>query len=155
MSLRLDYQALSAQGMKALGALYGYVSGCGLEKPLVDLVYLRASQINGCVYCIDNHATDLLKAGQSAQKLLMMPSWREAEGWFTPREQVALAWTEAVTMIAESHVPEDVFTMARGEFDEKGLVDLTIAIGLINTYNRVAISFRKTPASVAKMGGGQ
>jgi AhpD family alkylhydroperoxidase len=145
MSLRIDYQALAAPGMKALGALYGYVSGCGLEKSLVDLVYLRASQINGCTYCIDTHAQDLLKAGQSPQKLLLLSSWREAEGWFTPREQAALGWTEAVTLVADSHVPDEVFASTRALFDGKELVDLTLAIGLINTYNRIAISFRRGP----------
>ncbi|WP_348528156.1 carboxymuconolactone decarboxylase family protein [Methylobacterium sp. Leaf117] len=106
MSERLVYQSRSPEGLKALGTVYAYVTRCGLDKTLVDLVYLRASQINGCTYCVDTHATDLLGAGISAQKLLLLPSWREAALWFTAREQAALAWTEAVTEVATSHIPD-------------------------------------------------
>lgn len=147
MSERLDYQSRSPEGLKALGTVYAYVTRCGLDKALVDLVYLRASQINGCTYCVDTHATDLLGAGVSAQKLLLLPSWREAALWFTAREQAALAWTEAVTQVATSHIPDDAFQTARTQFDEKELADLTIAIGLINIYNRIAIGFRRGPAA--------
>ncbi|GJE62105.1 carboxymuconolactone decarboxylase family protein [Methylobacterium trifolii] len=147
MSQRLDYESQSPDGLKALGGVYAYVAKCGLNKALVDLVYLRASQINGCTYCIDTHAKDLLKAGAPAQKLLLLSSWREASPWFTPREQAALAWTEAVTEVAKSHVPDDAFQAASTQFDEKEMADLTIAIGLINTYNRIAIGFRRGPAA--------
>jgi AhpD family alkylhydroperoxidase len=149
MSLRLDYQARSPLGMKTLGGVYSYVAGSGLEKSLVDLVYLRTSQINGCAYCIDGHATDLLKAGQPAQKLLLLSSWREAEGWFSPREQAALAWSEAVTLVSTSRVPDNVFSIARAQFSENELTDLTLAVGLINSYNRIAISFRRGPGKPA------
>lgn len=147
MTQRLDYESRSPDGLKALGGVYAYVAKCGLDKPLVDLVYLRASQINGCTYCIDTHAKDLLGAGTPVRKLLLLSSWREASPWFTPREQAALAWTEAVTEVATSHVPEDAFQAARTQFDEKELADLTIAIGLINIYNRIAIGFRRGPAA--------
>ncbi|NEU12116.1 carboxymuconolactone decarboxylase family protein [Methylobacterium sp. BTF04] len=150
MSQRLDYQSRSPAGMKALGEVYAYVAGCGLEKPLMDLVYLRASQINGCTYCIDTHAKDLLGAGTPARKLLLLSSWREASPWFTPREQAALSWTEAVTEVATSHVPDAAFQAARTQFDEKEMADLTIGIGLINTYNRIAISFRRSPTAPLK-----
>lgn len=147
MNQRLNYESRSPEGLKALGEVYAYVAKSGLGKALVDLVYLRASQINGCTYCIDTHAKDLLGAGTPARKLLLLTSWREAKPWFTPREQAALAWTEAVTEVATSHVPDDVFQAASTQFDEKELTDLTIAIGLINIYNRIAIGFRRGPAA--------
>lgn len=145
MTLRLDYVSRAPIGMKAFGGVHAYVAGCGLPKPLIDLVYLRASQINGCSYCLATHSHDLLAAGISADKLMLLSSWREAGGWFTPRERAALAWTEAVTLVASTRVPDDVFEAARAQFDEKELADLTIAIGLINAYNRIAISFRRGP----------
>ncbi len=146
MTQRLDYQSRAPMGMKAFGGVHVYVAGCGLPKRLVDLVYLRASQINGCSYCIATHSHDLLEAGAPAEKLMLLSSWREAGGWFTPRERAALAWTEAVTSVSSTHVPDDAFETARAAFDEKELADLTIAIGLINAYNRIAISFRHGPA---------
>jgi AhpD family alkylhydroperoxidase len=148
MSLRLDYQHHAAAGLKSLGAVYG-VAGCGLEKTLVDLVYLRASQINGCAYCIHTHAQDLTLAGTSQEKLALLTCWRESDNWFTPREQAALAWAEAVTMVSVTHVPDAIFATAQSQFDDKQLSDLTIAIGLINAYNRLAISFRRGPAAPA------
>jgi AhpD family alkylhydroperoxidase len=146
MTLRLDYVSRAPMGMKAFGGVHAYVAGCGLTKPLIDLVYLRASQINGCSYCLATHSHDLLAAGISPDKLLLLSSWREADGWFTPRERAALAWTEAVTLVASTRVPDDVFEATRAQFDEKEMADLTIAIGLINAYNRIAISFRRGPA---------
>jgi AhpD family alkylhydroperoxidase len=145
--MRLDYQKLAPGGMKAFGGVYMYVAGCGLPKELVDLVYLRASQINGCAYCIDSHTHDLLAAGVEASKLMLTSVWREAGAVFSERECAALAWTEAVTLVATSHVPDDVFTAVRSQFSEKEVADLTVAIGLINAYNRIAISFRRGPES--------
>jgi AhpD family alkylhydroperoxidase len=148
MSQRAPYETLAAEGMRALGGVYTYVARCGLEKPLVDLVYLRASQINGCAYCIDAHTHDLLKEGPCVEKLALTSVWREAGSWFSKREQAALAWAEVVTQVAETHAPDADYAAAVSEFGEKGLADLTIAIGLINTYNRMGIAFRKPPASV-------
>ena len=148
MSLRLDYQRCSPLGMKALGGVYSYVSGCGLEKSLVDLVYLRASQINGCAYCVATHSRDLLTAGRPPEALMLLACWREAGSTFTSRERAALAWTEAVTLVAATHVPDDVFAAAHLEFDPKQLSDLTLAIALINAYNRLAISFRRSAPAV-------
>lgn len=142
---RASYETLAAGGIKALGGVYMYVAQCGLEKPLVDLAYLRASQINGCAYCIDAHASDLVKCGATLEKLMLVSAWREAGSYFSERERAALAWTEVVTQIASTHVTEDEYSVALGVFGEKALADLTIAIGLINTYNRIAISFRKGP----------
>ncbi|MBS0561940.1 MAG: carboxymuconolactone decarboxylase family protein [Proteobacteria bacterium] len=146
MTQRLDYEALAGNGMKALAGVYLYVRNSGLPKELLDLAYLRASQINGCAYCVDLHSRDLRKAGVADEKLMLVPVWREAEGWFTERERAALAWTEAVTLVAVDHIPDAAFAVARAAFDEKELADLTIAIGLINTYNRIAIGFRRVPA---------
>jgi AhpD family alkylhydroperoxidase len=143
--MRLDYPQLAAGGMKAFGGVYGYVSGCGLPKELVDLVYLRASQINGCAYCIDSHSADLLAAGAPVRKLMLLPAWREAGEIFSERERAALAWTEAVTLVADSHVADSMFASARSQFSEKELADLTIAVSLINSYNRIAISFGRGP----------
>ena len=149
MTQRLDYQAHAQAGMKAFGGVHHYIATCGLPKPLVDLAYLRASQINGCTYCIATHSHDLMAEGVSAEKLLLLSSWREAGTWFSAQERAALAWTEAVTLVSSTHVPDDVFAIAREAFSEKQLADLTLAIGLINAYNRVAISFRHGPAEPA------
>jgi len=145
MTLRLDYQALTAGGMKALGAVYAYVGGCGLPKDLVDLVYLRVSQINGCSYCVDSHSHDLLRAGTPPRKLMLLSVWREAGSQFSDRERSALAWAEAVTQLADGHVSDETFTVVRAQFSEKEVSDLTVAIGLINSYNRFAMSFRRSP----------
>lgn len=143
--MRLPYETLAPDGMKALGGLYAYILHCGLDRTLVDLAYLRASQINGCAYCIDAHSHDLLKAGVPVQKVLIVSAWREAKSHFTDREQAVLGWTEAVTRVSESHVPDSDFASAHAALSDKELADLTLAIGLINAYNRIAISFRREP----------
>lgn len=148
MTQRAPYETAVAGGMKALGGVYQYVAHCGLEKSLVDLVYLRASQINGCAYCIDSHTHELMKEGVSIEKLVLLPNWREAAPYFSEREQAALAWAEVVTRVATTHVPDMDYDAAAAVFGEKELANLTIAIGLINAYNRMAISFRKVPESV-------
>ena len=144
--MRIPYDTLAPDGMKALGAVYTFVLHCGLEKPLVDLAYLRASQINGCAYCVDAHSHDLLKAGVPAEKLLLLSAWHEAGSVFTERERAVLTWTESVTLVATTHVPDADFAVVRAALTEKEIADLTIAIGLINAYNRLAISFRRDPA---------
>ena len=146
MTQRLDYSNASPAGMKALGGVHVYV-GQSLPKTLVDLVYLRVSQINGCAYCIDMHSRDLLKEGVAVDKLVLVPAWREAGDLFTQREKAALRWAETVTKVAETAVPDEEFAAVSMEFGEKELADLTIAIGLMNAYNRMAISFRTTPAA--------
>jgi AhpD family alkylhydroperoxidase len=143
--MRIPYDTLAADGLKALGGVYGYVMRSGLEKTLVDLVYLRASQINGCAYCIDAHSHDLQQAGVPLQKVMVLSAWREAGPLFTERERAALTWAEAVTRVAETHVPDADFETARAQFSDKELADLTIAVGLISAYNRIAISFRREP----------
>jgi AhpD family alkylhydroperoxidase len=148
MSQRLDYNQIAPVGAKALGGVYGYVMGSGLPAVLVDLVYLRVSQINGCAFCLDMHTRDLLAKGQSVEKLALLQAWREAGELFDARERAALAWAESVTRVAETGVPDEAYADACEAFSERELVDLTIAIGLMNTYNRMAISFRNTPKAV-------
>lgn len=145
MSKRLDYTQIAPAGVKALGAVYGYVMQSSLPAVLIDLVFLRVSQINNCAYCLDMHTRDLLKKGQKVEKLALLQAWAEAGDLFDARERAALAWAESVTRVAETGVPDAAYQAARAVFDERELVDLTIAIGLMNTYNRMAISFRNTP----------
>ena len=148
MSRRLDYNQIAPAGAKALGGVYGYVMQSGLSPVLVDLVYLRISQINNCAYCLDMHTRDLLKKGQKIEKLALVQAWAEGGNLFDERERAALAWAETVTRVAETGVPDEAYQAARAVFDERELVDLTIAIGLMNAYNRMAISFRNPPQAV-------
>jgi AhpD family alkylhydroperoxidase len=145
MSKRLDYSQIAPAGVKALGGVYGYVMQSSLSPVLVDLVYLRISQINNCAYCLDMHTRDLLKKGQKIEKLALVQAWAEGGNLFDERERAALAWAETVTRVAETGVPDEACEAARTVFEERELVDLTIAIGLMNAYNRMAISFRNPP----------
>ena len=122
--------------------------GVGLAQFAGESVYLRVSQINGCAYCIDMHSRDLIKEGFAIEKLVLVQAWREAGGLFDARERAALAWAETVTRVADTAVPDDEFMAASAVFSEKELADLTIAIGLMNAYNRLAIGFRNTPSAV-------
>ena len=151
MLQRMNYNAASPAGMKALGAVYGYVRQSALPSQLVDLVFLRVSQINGCAYCIEMHSRDLLKADIPVEHLMLVPVWREAGSIFDEQERAALAWAEVVTRLGEGGVPDTAFEAAAGVFREKQLADLTIAIALMNAYNRMAISFRATPTALAEM----
>lgn len=151
MTERVDYTALAPAGVKALGSVYGYVSQCGLPKALVDMAYLRVSQINGCAYCLDAHSRDLLAEGISVEKLVLISAWREAEALFSDQERAALAWAETITHVAERGVPDDAYEQAIRALGGKQLADLTIAIGLMNAYNRLAISFRTTPLAIKHM----
>ncbi|MFH0130685.1 carboxymuconolactone decarboxylase family protein [Variovorax sp. VaC1] len=147
MSHRIDYTQASPEVYKAFGGVYVALQKSGLPKQLVDLVYLRVSQINGCAYCIDMHSRDLLKAGLAVDKLVLVPVWREAGELFSRRERAALAWAETVTRVAETGVPDADYAAATAEFGDKELADLTYAIGLMNAFNRFGISFRVTPAA--------
>lgn len=150
MTRRMDYNAATPAGMKALGGVYGHVQQCGLPKALVDLVYLRVSQLNGCAFCIDMHSRDLLKEGVTVEKLVLVPAWGEAGSLFDATERAALAWAESVTLVDRTGVPDDAYKRAAAVFDQRQLADLTIAIGLMNAYNRMAISFRATPAAAGQ-----
>lgn len=149
MSKRLDYNQIAPAGIKALGGVYGYLLQSRLSATLIELVYLRISQINNCAYCLDMHTRDLLKKGEKVEKIALLQAWREAGNLFDERERAALAWAETVTRAAEIGVPDEAYQAARAAFEERELVDLTIAISLMNAYNRMAISFRATPAAAA------
>ena len=129
--------------------MHGYVRQSGLPSRLVDLVFLRVSQINGCAYCIDMHSRDLLKAGLPVEHLVLVAAWPEAGSIFSEQERAALAWAEDVTRLVARGVPDNAFEAAAAAFTEKQLVDLTLAISLMNAYNRMAISFRATPVALA------
>ena len=149
MSNRINYAKVSPEGFKALGGVYVSIQKSGLPKQLVDLVFLRVSQINGCAYCIDMHSRDLLKGGVTPDKLVLVPVWHDAGDVFSTRERVALAWAETVTRVAETGIPDTDYEAAAAEFSDKELADLTYAVGLINLFNRLGIGFRTTPAAVA------
>lgn len=128
--------------------MYGYVVQYGLPRDLVDLVYLRVSQINNCGYCLAVHTRDLVRRGVKLEKLALRQAWEDVGSFFSEIERAALAWAESVMRVVESGVPDGARQAARAVFDDKQLVDLTIAIGLMNAYNRMAISFRNTPPAV-------
>jgi len=146
MQARLDFRKTSPAGDKAMGALHAFVRGCGLEHSLLELVKLRASQINGCAHCIDMHAKELRADGETEQRLYLLDAWRESPQ-YSARERAALAWTEAVTLITEGHVPDAVYDEARAQFSEAELVNLTMALVAINGANRLNIAFRTVPGS--------
>jgi AhpD family alkylhydroperoxidase len=152
-AMRLDYNQIAPSGAKALGGVYGYVAQSSLAGELVDLVYLRVSQINNCAYCLDMHTRALLKRGVKVEKLALVQAWEEGGSLFSNIERTALAWAECVTRVAETGVPDSAYEAAREVFDEKQLVDLTIAISVMNAYNRMAISFRNTPQAVLDVDG--
>lgn len=149
MTMRIDYNQAAPGAAAALAGVYGYVMKSGLAPALVELVYLRVSQINNCAFCLDMHTRDLLKKGVAVEKLALLQAWREAGGLFDARERAALAWAESVTLVAQTGVPDQDYQDARSVFGEKELVDLTVAIGLMNAYNRMAIGFRSTPKAAA------
>jgi AhpD family alkylhydroperoxidase len=142
--MRLDMTKAAPDAYQAMLQLQKYVNQSGIEKPLQELVKLRASQINGCAFCIDLHVRVAVAAGEKHERIHLLNAWREAPV-YTEREQAALAWTEAVTLLGAGHVPDDVYQRARSQFDEKELVDLTMAIVAINSWNRLMVAFRKPP----------
>lgn len=140
MTPRLEYWKVP--GVRdAMLQLHENIGKSCLDENLLNLIYLRASQINGCAYCLDMHWKDLRAAGENEQKLSMLPAWREAPG-FTDRERAALEWAESVTLVTEGHVPDDVYSRARGQFSEAELANLTLAVVAINGWNRLNIAFR-------------
>jgi AhpD family alkylhydroperoxidase len=145
MSQRFDYYRGAPEGMKALAGAHSYIANCGLPKDLIELVYLRVSQINGCAYCLGLHSRALLAGGMAIEKLVLTQAWREAGELFSPRDQAALAWAETVTRVEQTNIPDADYAAAQAVFNEAELSNLTIAIGLMNAYNRIAISARKTP----------
>ena len=141
MPARLDYNVVAPEGVRAMRGLDQYVRKSGLESGLIELVKLRASLINGCAYCVDLHARETRAKGETERRLFAVPVWRETP-FFTPRERAALAWTEGVTNIGHDGVNDALYDEARAHFNEKELVDLTVAIIAINAWNRLAVPFR-------------
>ena len=153
MKPRMNYYQAAPDTLKALIAVDDQIKASGLEQSLIELVKTRASQINGCAYCINMHTEDARKRGETEQRLYLLNAWRESP-LYTDRERAALAWTESLTRISETHAPDDVYEQVRAQFSEQETVNLTMLIGTINAWNRIAISFRavhpvKVKASVA------
>ncbi|HET9792825.1 MAG TPA: carboxymuconolactone decarboxylase family protein [Thermoanaerobaculia bacterium] len=149
METRIDYSKVASGAVNAMLGIEKYLTRCGLDRKLLNLVYLRASQINGCAYCLDMHWKDLRAEGEDEQRLYGLDAWRESP-YYSDRERAALAWTEAVTRLSD-HVPDAVFEEARRHFDEKELADLTLGIVAINGWNRLNIAFR-SPAGTYQPG---
>jgi AhpD family alkylhydroperoxidase len=146
MQSRIDAAKVAPGAYKAMLGLEAYLHESGLELPLLRLIKLRASQINGCAYCIDMHWKDLRAIGEGEQRLYGLDAWHESP-YYTDRERAALAWTEAVTRITEGHVPDDVYEKVRQHFSEKELADLTLAVATINAWNRLIIATRTVPGT--------
>ena len=146
MPARLNYAKAFPEGIHAVLNLGKVIGASGLEPSLLELVKTRASQINGCAYCIDMHTKDARAAGESEQRLYALSAWQETP-FYSPHERAALAWTEAITNIQQGHAPDAVYEVVRNEFSEAELVRLTLAIAQINIWNRIAIGFRAEPGS--------
>jgi AhpD family alkylhydroperoxidase len=149
MKPRLNPYQAAPDAIKALTAIEAQVQASGLEQSLIELVKTRASQINGCAFCINMHTQDARKQGETEQRLYLLNAWRESPV-YTDRERAALAWTEAVTLISETHAPDGVYEEVRARFSEGETVNLTLLIATINAWNRIAISFRSVPPVRAK-----
>ena len=149
MKPRMNFLQAAPETVNALRTFENQVTSSGLEQSLIELVKIRASQINGCAYCINMHAQDARKHGESEQRLYLLNAWREAPA-YTDRERAALAWTDAVTLISQTHAPDDVYQEVRAHFSEAETVNLTMLIATINAWNRLAISFRSMPPVKAK-----
>lgn len=151
MTQRIRFHDHSPEGAQALRAVHDYVDHCGLPKALIDLVYLRTSQINGCAYCVDMHTRDLLQDGMAADKITLLPVWQESAEVFTARECAALRWAESLAYLPQTHAADADYEAAAAEFSEKELSDLTIAIALMNAYNRLGVGFRMPPRALTKL----
>ena len=146
MKPRINYVQVAPDAFKAMRGLEEYVASSGLEKPLYELVKTRASQINGCAFCLDMHTKDARKAGETEQRLYALSAWRETP-FYTERERAALEWTEALTLISDTDVPDALYENVRKQFSGSEIVALSMAIIAINGWNRLAISFRTVPGS--------
>lgn len=146
MNTRLNYARVAPGAYEAMDALDGYIQNCAIEKPLVLLVQLRASQVNGCAFCLDMHWKDLRAAGENEQRLYSLDAWRECP-YYSDRERAALAWTEAVTLVSDGRVPDTVYNEVRAHFSEKELADLTLVVAAINAWNRLSIAARLRPGT--------
>lgn len=149
MTQRLHLADAAPHASKGLHAASAYLTQCSLPVTLVDLVYLRVSQINGCAYCIDKHSRDLLAHGMAIDKLLLVPVWDESGALFDPRERAALAWAESLTNVAQTHVPDTDFAAVSAVFAPREVADLTMAAAIMNAWNRIGVSTRMAPAAAA------
>jgi len=141
MKPRINLLRVSPRALQAMMGLQNYVNHSGLDHRLLELVKMRASQINGCAYCLDMHTKDALAAGETVQRLFLLDAWREAP-FYSERERAALEWTEALTLVNQEHVPDSVYEIARAHFSEEELVNLSLAVVAINGWNRLMIGFR-------------
>ena len=147
MEPRIDYHKLAnSDAAKAMYALGNFVENCGLEHKLLELVKMRASQINGCAYCLDMHSKDARAAGETEQRLYALNAWHETP-FFSDRERAALEWTEALTLISTNHVPDELYQRVREHFSEEELLNLSVSVVAINGWNRLAIPFRAVPGT--------
>lgn len=146
MKDRIDYQKFAHEALHSFLAIERYLATSGLDPKLLHLLKLRASQINGCAYCIDMHSKDARSAGETEQRLYELNAWRETP-FYTDRERAALEWTESLTLISQTHAPDDVYERVRAQFSEKEIVDLTYAVATINAWNRLAIAVRAVPGT--------
>jgi AhpD family alkylhydroperoxidase len=147
MESRIEFSKVNPDALAAMYALEAYVQGSGIEPSLIDLVKVRASQLNGCAFCIDMHTKEARSRGESEQRLYLLDAWREAQ-FYSEKERAALEWTEALTLISKSHVPDDVFERVRRHLSETELVDLSMVLVAINGWNRLCIGFRAVPGSI-------
>ena len=151
MTIRIDFTEAAPQAAAAMFGLERYLHGCGLEPSLLNLVKLRASQINGCAYCLDIHSKEARAAGETEQRIYVLDAWREAP-FYSAREGAALAWTEALTLVSRDQVPDDVYDAARKQFSERKLVDLSLAVVAINGWNRLVIGLRSAIPGTYRVG---
>jgi AhpD family alkylhydroperoxidase len=153
MEPRIDFAKVNPDAAKAMYALEAYVKNSSLEPSLIDLIKVRASQLNGCAFCIDMHTKEARSKGEDEQRLYLLDAWREAP-FYNDRERAALEWTESLTLISSDHVPNEVFELVRQHFSEAELVDLSMAVVAINGWNRLSIGFRAVPGSFQVIGRG-
>jgi AhpD family alkylhydroperoxidase len=143
---RIDFTKYAQDAQKSLHALERYIANCGLDHKLIHLLKMRASQVNGCAYCIDMHSKDARALGETEQRLYGLDAWRETP-FYTDRERAALEWTESLTLVRQTHVPDEIYESVRKHFSEKEIVDLSILVGVINLWNRLAVSARMVPGT--------
>jgi AhpD family alkylhydroperoxidase len=151
MQTRIDFRKPSPPAIKTMLDMEAYLAKSSIERPLLHLIKMRASQINACAYCLDMHSKDARSAGETEQRLYALDAWRETP-FYSPRERAALAWTETLTLVAQTHAPDAEYEVARAQFSEPEMVDLTLAVVAINGWNRICIGFRAEAGSYRATG---
>lgn len=152
MEQRIDYAKVNQGAIKAMYGLETYLRTCGLEAGLLHLIKMRVSQINGCAFCLDMHSKDMRASGETEQRLYLLDAWREAP-FYSDRERAALEWAESLTLVSQTHVPDEVFERTRAQFTEEEIVSLSIAVVAINGWNRLSVAFRTTPGTYKAAAG--